>query len=212
MKIVVTGVKASGKTTTVQFIKKSNPDIKILTVGDFFERIFKETYGKNVKRELTEEISRSDTLKLTLIVAKQLVEETKGFRNVIIDSNLLFVKPTGFFPGFNRDFLDILNPDVIVVMEVHPQSILERRVKDEKRTVEEVTEIGTIARHRTRHAAQTIDGIKTEQEIQRVFALNCASIIGCSVKIINLLFKEREPYEHTRIASEEIMKILKSQG
>jgi len=211
MKIVITGVKASGKTTTVQFVQKMVPDVKVLVVGDYFEKLFKQIYGEKAKRELTEEIRREDILEIQKKIAQQLIEDAEGTGNVLIDTNLLFIKSNGFFPGLPQGFLRILNPDVIVVMEVNPESILERRLKDEKRTGVEVTEAGTVAKHRIRHAGKTISEVDTEQEVQRVFALICASLVGCSVKIIDLRFKETEPYEHAKIAAEEIVKIMRTQ-
>lgn len=208
MKIVLTGVKASGKTTVVQLVKKLLPEVKVLVVGDYFQRAFKQVYGERAKREMTEEISREEIIELQRRVGEQLVKDSKDAKVVLIDTNLLFIKSTGFFPGLPEEFLRILNPDIIVVMEVHPESILARRLKDEVRIGEEVTEIGTKATSRIRHAGKTVDEIEMEQTIQRIFAVNCASLIGCCVKIINLTFKEKQPYEHAKIAAEEIIKII----
>lgn len=58
MKLVITGVKASGKTTTLQLVQKLMPDVKSIIVGDYFANAFRQIYGENAKRELTEEISR----------------------------------------------------------------------------------------------------------------------------------------------------------
>jgi adenylate kinase len=158
---------------------------------------------------MTEEIDRKSVLDLQRKVARQLAEDARGAEDVLIDTNLLFIRQTGFFPGLTEEFLRILDPDVIAVMEVYPEAILERRLKDEKRTGEEITEAGTIAKQRIRHAGKSIEEVETEQEIQRSFALNCAFLIGCSVKIINLRFREKESYEHAKVAAEEIVKIMK---
>jgi adenylate kinase len=209
MKVVITGVKASGKTTTVQLVQEIMPKVKVLVVGDYFQKTFKEVYGDKAKREMTEEIDRKSVLDLQRKVARQLAEDARGAEDVLIDTNLLFIRQTGFFPGLTEEFLRILDPDVIAVMEVYPEAILERRLKDEKRTGEEITEAGTIAKQRIRHAGKSIGEVETEQETQRSFALNCAFLIGCSVKIINLRFKEKESYEHAKVAAEEIVKIMK---
>lgn len=209
IKVVITGVKASGKTTTVQFVQKLMPNVRVLVVGDYFQKVFKEVYGDKAKREMTEEIDRESVLHLQKKIAKELVEDAQGAKNALIDTNLLFIRQTGFFPGLTEEFLRILDPDVIAVMEVYPEAILERRLKDEKRNGEEITEVGTIAKQRIRHAGKSIGEVETEQEIQRSFALNCAFLIGCSVKIINLRFKEKESYEHAKVAAEEIVKIMK---
>jgi len=208
LKLVMTGVKASGKTTTAELVKKLMPDIKIIIVGDYFADAFRHLYGEKAKRELTEEISRKIIIKLQKKIGNQIVGDTKGSKHVLIDTNLFLIKSTGFFPGLPEEFLKILNPDVIVMLEVNPESILERRLKDEKRKSDEITETGTHAKHRIRHAGKTIDEIEIEQEMQRIFALIYASLIGCSVKIINLKFKEREHFEHAKTASKEIVKIL----
>jgi len=43
LKLVMTGVKASGKTTTAQLVQKLMPDVKII-IGDYFADAFRHLY------------------------------------------------------------------------------------------------------------------------------------------------------------------------
>jgi len=140
--------------------------------------------------------------------AKSIAKESKGSKFVIIDTNLLFKKPIGFFPGLPQDILEIVKPDVIVIMEFNPEDILERRLKDISIKGEKETIFGTISQHREREI-ETKDIIELEQTLQREFLITYTAMTGTILKIINLRFKERYDFEHAETASDEIIKILK---
>lgn len=209
MKTVVTGVKACGKTTTIQLVQKHIPDIKVFVVGDYFEKVFKQRYGDKAQREMTEEIPRKEAIENQTKVAEMIVKEAKKAKHVLIDTNVLFIGKNGYYPGLPYFMLKILDPDVIAVLDVDPETILERRLRDEKIKSEVITEAGTVAKHRVRHAGKTIEEVELEEELQKKYAVACSELIGCSVKIIDLRFKEKEKFEHAKNAANEIIKMIK---
>ena len=54
MIIVISGVKGAGKSKVIEFVTKQKP-IKVIRVGDYFEKIFKE---KGLKRDEADQAIR----------------------------------------------------------------------------------------------------------------------------------------------------------
>ncbi len=216
MIVVVSGVKGSGKTTTINYAKEQVSDLKILSYGDYFVKLIQKQFGKVPDREFMEERPRSEHLKMQADAAKLMKKDMKKHKNVIIDTNLFFIKPEGLLPGLPQHVLEILQPDVIVVLEVNPENVLERRLRDErvkgaaagvlKNLGSEATGIGET---RKRHAGRTVEDIQKELEYQRLFAFACANQSGCTVKVVDLMYKERFPYDHAKTGSEEIVRLFK---
>ena len=194
MRIVVSAVKGAGKTTAIKFVLEKRPDIKVITVGDYFEKAFeklglkRDEGDKGTKREIHRRI-QEETFSL-------ISQEIKKHKDIIIDTNLFFTKTEGFFPGLPESALKKINPDVIVVMEYKPEFILSRRKKD----------IKTIGRKRS--ASLTIEGIEFEQQIQRHYAFVCSALTGCTVKILRRNEPEKYEFEHNRKNAEEILRLF----
>lgn len=203
MRIVVSGVKGSGKTTTINYVKKKI-DVKVLSFGDYVVKLAEKKYG-SVEREVMEEKSREEHVEIQKMAAKQMKKDMESLKNIIIDTNLFFLKKDGIFPGLPEYVLEILNPDVLVILENDPKDILSRRLRDE--TKAGIHSIG-VGKTRKRHAGRTIKKIEEELELQKKFAVSCSNYTGCTIKIINLKYKESKPFEHAEKAAEEIVKIL----
>lgn len=208
MKIVVSGVKGSGKTTVIQLIKKKFQKVKVFNFGDYIEKFAKKKYPKLKRDQWDKGISLKEHKEFQMKAAKSIAKESRGSKFVIIDTNLLFKKPLGIFPGLPRDILEVIKPDVIAIMEFNPEDILKRRLKDISIKGEMETIFGTISQHREREIA-TKEIIELEQTLQREFLIAYTAITGTILKIINLRFKEKYEFEHAEIASNEIVKILK---
>jgi adenylate kinase len=194
MRIVVSGVKGAGKSTTIKFMLEKKPDIKVITVGDYFEKAFKKFGLKRDEgdRVITKEIHKKIQKETFDMIAKEL----KKHKNTIVDTNLFFTKTEGFFPGLPKDALKNIEPDAIVLMEYKPEFILSRREKD-------IKAIG-----RERSASLTIEGIELEQEVQRNYALACSELTGCTVMILRRYESEKYDFEHAKNNAEEILKIF----
>ncbi len=192
MIIVISGVKGAGKSKVIEFVTKQKP-IKVIKVGDYFEKIFKE---KGLKRdEADQAIRKQDYVGLQ----KQAFEQIKNDleENTIIDTNMFLTKPEGFYPGLPTFALDVIKPDIIVLLEYKPEFILQRRQKD-------IKELG-----RQRSAALDIKGIKLEQEVQRHYAFVCSELTQCTVKIIRRDEPEEQEFDHAKMNADEILKLIK---
>lgn len=203
MIIVVSSIKGAGKTTTINYVKKKM-DVKVLSFGNYIVKFAEKKYGK-VEREVMEEKSRKEHIEIQKMAAEQMKKDMEGFENIIIDSNLFFLKKDGVFPGLPEYVLKILNPDVLFILENSPEDVLKRRLKDETKAY--IRSLG-VGETRKRHAGKTIKEIEEELKLQKEFAISCSNYIGCTIKIINLKYKESKPFEHAEKAAEEIIKIL----
>jgi len=194
MKMVISGVKGAGKSTTIKYIIEQKPDIKLIRVGDYFEKIFNQMGFK--RDEGDKKIKREDYVKFHKKVFKEIGKECKKHKNVIIDTNMFFTKPEGYYPGLPFFALQELEVDLIALLEYNPKFILERREKDLK-------EIG-----RERSAAMTIEGIEKEQEVQKMYAFACSEILSCTVKIIRRDDEEKYEFEHAKENAKELLQLF----
>ena len=194
MKIVVSAVKGAGKSTAIKFVLEKKPNIKVISVGDYFEKTYKKLGLK--RDEGDKAVDREKHKKIQIKAFDTISKEIKKHKNVIIDTNLFFTKTEGYFPGLPEFVLKKVDPDVIVIMEYKPEFILPRRERDVK----------LISRERS--ASLTLEGIKMEQKIQRHYAFACSALTGCTVKILRREEPEKYEFEHNRKNAEEIVKLF----
>jgi len=194
MKIIVAGLKGSGKTTMLKYVAHRRPDIKILNAGDFFLQVFEKHGLTRDQGDLG--IPREKYVDIQKEIFRNIAREVRKHKNVIIDTHVFLTKREGYYPGLPEFAMKEINPDVIVLLEFNPQFILKRREKDLK-------EIG-----RQRSAELTIEGIEREQEVQRYFAFAAASYTATAVKILRRYEKEKVEFEHAQKNAEEILKLF----
>lgn len=194
MKMVISGVKGAGKSTTIKYILEKKPDIKIIRVGDYFERIFNEMGLE--RDEGDKKIEREDYVKFHKKVFQEIGKECKKNKDVIIDTNMFFTKPEGYYPGLPMFALNELEIDVIALLEYNPKFILQRREKD-------VKELG-----RERSASFTLDGIEKEQDVQKHYAFTCSEILSTTVKILRRDKEEEYDFQHAELNAEEIVELF----
>ena len=87
MIIVISGVKGAGKSKTIEYILKQK-EMKIIRVGDYFEKVFNE---KGLKRD---EGDKTIGKKKYLEIQKKIYSQIKNNLedNTIIDTNMFFTK------------------------------------------------------------------------------------------------------------------------
>lgn len=194
MRVIVAGLKGSGKTTVISKVLEKRLDIKLIRVGDYFEKSFSQ-WGLD-RDEGDTKIKSTLYTKLDKEVFKKIREDVMEMENVIIDTHLLLNKPSGFYPGLSEFKVKELLPDALVVLDYKPEVILGRRNKD-------LEKIG-----RKRSGAYDVEGIKKEQEAQKSYAFACSAISGCTVKIIERFEDETYPFEHADKNAEELLKLF----
>jgi len=191
MKIVVAAVPGAGKTTVLKFVKKKLPSAKIVNVGDLILKIAKKRYNIKNRDELRKKLSLEQERELQE-EAYRKISEMKG-KYVFIDTHLAIKTPKGYFPALSKKTIELIKPEMIIVLEFPPTDILERRLKDKKRK-RDVEDEEEIAEH---------------QRINREFAIAAASEAQAAVEIISFEERQRKPFEHAKIAAEKIVRLVK---
>jgi adenylate kinase len=191
MKIIVAAVPGAGKTTTLSYLKKLLPEARIVNVGDLILELASEKFGIKNRDELRKKLNLRQQRELQLEAYKKIADMKEKY--VFIDTHIAIKTPNGFFPGVSIQTAEIVKPELIVLLEYLPSVIIERRKKD-------------VSRERDIESEKEIE---EHQEINREFAIAVASHIQAAVEIINLRYKEKEPFEHAKKGAEEILKIVK---
>jgi adenylate kinase len=125
--------------------------------------------------------------KLQREVANAISEKTKQLDGIkIIDTHMAIKTPGGYLPGLPYYTLQLLSPEMFVLIEAKPSEIAARRAKDAIRKRDEITE----------------EAVNEELLFSRLMAGACAVFAGAPVKrVINADGKQEE-------AAKEILKAL----
>lgn len=207
MRIVVTSVPGAGKSTILQLVKKKVPEVKIVNVGDIMFEIAKKKFKLKDRDEIRKKLSIKDWRYVQELAAKK-IGKIKS-KMLIIDTHVALKSPHGYFPGLPDHIAKLINPDKLILLEFNPSDVLIRRKKDLKLKKPEPTEIGTIRIPRAERDIETEEEIEQHQKVNREYAYIIGNVANCAVKIINLRFKEKKPYEQAYKGAEEIIKELK---
>jgi adenylate kinase len=188
--VIVTGIPGTGKTTVCTFVeklaRKAGVETSRITYGTVMMGILQK-HGKAMERDAM----RGDTLdsqhELQREVAEAIAEKTKQAKGItIIDTHMSIKTPAGYMPGLPHHVLQLLKPEMLVLVEAQPGEISSRRMKDATRKRDEATE----------------NVVKEELLVSRLMAGACAVQTGAPVKIvINAEGKQEE-------AAKDILKAL----
>ena len=192
MKIIVASVPGAGKTTVLKFVKKRLKSAKIVNVGDLILEIAKKKFKIRNRDELRKKLSIEQQRELQEEAYKKISKMESKY--VFIDTHLAIKTPKGFFPGISKHTIELIKPEMIIVLEFPPKDILERRLKDKKRKREIESE----------------EEIDEHQKINREFAIAAASQVQAAVEIINFEERQRKDFEHAKIAAEKIVRLVKT--
>jgi adenylate kinase len=91
-----------------------------------------------------------------------------------------------------------MKPHYLILFEFNPDVVLSRRIKD----------IGGVRTGRDMEASEEIE---QQQQVNRLFAAAAANAARAVLRIVNLRFPEKHPYEHAEVGAEEILKILRTE-
>lgn len=191
MRIIVTAVPGSGKTTVLNYVKKKIPQAKVVSEGDIvFEFAAKRFKIKN-RDELRRKLSITQQRLLQTLAIKRIAAMKD--RILLIDSHLSIETPEGYLPALPEKAIHAIKPDVIVVLEFHPKDILQRRKRDKNR----------------RRDIEGVHGIEEHQKINREFAFAAATHYQTPVEIISFTRRQIVPYSHAWFAARKITSIIK---
>lgn len=188
--IIVTGIPGTGKTTVCNFVgkfaKNAGVEVNVINYGTVMMDIL-ERRGKTMERDAMRKDNVETQRTLQREVAEEVTEKIGKLKGlIIIDTHMSIRTPEGYLPGLPSHNLQILKPEMLVLVEAQPREISSRRMKDASRK---------------RDAAME-DRVKEELLFSRLMAGACAVLASAPVKIvINAEGKQEE-------AAREILRAL----
>jgi len=191
MKIIVAAVPGAGKTTVLKFVRQKLKEARIVNVGDLVFSIAKKKYGIKNRDELRKKLTIEQERKVQEEAYKKIARMRGKY--IFIDTHLSIKTPKGYFPGLSDEIIEMIKPEMIIVLEFPPKDILERRKKDKKR----------------KRDIETIEEIAEHQKINRQFAINAASHVEAALEIISFKRRQKKDFEHAKLAAEKIVKLVK---
>ena len=207
MKVILAAAPGAGKSTAMHLVQKELPDTQIVTLGDFMFDVAKRDYGIHDRDLMRKTLSPED---YRAVQEKAATEISKLTGNVIIDTHASIKTTKGYYPGLPDDLVQLLQPDVIVLLEFRPETILERRRGDIALTTEKTTAVGTVVKPRTGREIESLEDIEIQQELNRTFAVAAANAAKCYVKLVDLRFEQRKEFEHAQTAAKTLIDLLKN--
>jgi adenylate kinase len=195
MRIVVLAVPGGGKTTIMRYVQMKKPDVTIVNFGDYMFKAAQELYGVKDRDEMRKKLPPEDYIKLQEIAARE-ISNIPG--DVLIDTHASIKIGGGYYPGLPDDIVKLMKPHYLILFEFNPDVVLSRRMKD----------MGGV---RTGRDVETPEEIEQQQQVNRLFAAAAANAARAVLRIVNLRFPEKHPYEHAEVGAEEILKILKTE-
>jgi adenylate kinase len=146
-----------------------------------------QKHGKAKERDAMRKDTLDSQHELQREVAEAIAEKIKQTKGItIIDTHMSIKTHAGYMPGLPHHVLQLLKPEMLVLVEAQPSEISSRRMKDGTRKRDEATE----------------NVVKEELLVSRLMAGACAVASGAPVKIvINAEGKQEE-------AAKDILKAL----
>ena len=168
--MVVTGIPGVGKTTVLnelqELAQQSNFDLTIVNFGTAMNEIMRGL-GRNMHRDDMRQ-QTIETQKRTQELAAHEIMKRAEQGLVMIDTHMFVSTPSGMWAGLPRNILDIIKPELLVLIEANPEHIAARRR-------------GDLSRKREQSLSE---GIAFDLEWSRAIAAASAVETGAPVKVI----------------------------
>ncbi len=170
--IIVTGIPGTGKTTVCNVVEKlaekAGVEINVINYGTFMvEKLQK--YKRDLERDAIRKADLDFQRKLQKEVAEVVSEKIRQLNGItIIDTHMSIKTFEGYLPGLPFHVLQLLKPEMFVLIEAKPSEISSRRMKDVTRKRDEAVE----------------EAVKQELLFSRLMAGACAVLTGAPVKIV----------------------------
>jgi adenylate kinase len=188
--IIITGIPGTGKTTVCNFAeklaKKAGVEVNVINYGTVtVEKLQK--YKRDMERDAMRKTDINFQRKLQKEVAEAISEKIRQLSGItIIDTHMSIKTSEGYLPGLPSHVLQLLKPEMFVLVEAKPSEISSRRMKDVTRKRDEAVE----------------EAVKQELLFSRLMAGACAVLTGAPVKIVINAEGKQEA------AAKEILKAL----
>jgi len=170
--IIVTGIPGTGKTTVCSFVEKLAKDadfeVNVINYGTVMMEILQK-HGQAMERDAMRKDSVYTQRELQREVAEAVTEKIRRLKGLtVIDTHMSIKTPEGYLPGLPYSNLQLLKPEMLVLVEAEPKEISSRRTKDPGRK---------------RDAAME-GSVKEELLFSRLMAGACAVLASAPVKIV----------------------------
>ena len=130
--MVVTGIPGVGKTTVLnelqELARQNNFDLAVLNFGTVMSEIMREL-GKNMHRDEMRQ-QTIETQKKTQDLAAHEIMNRGGPSPILIDTHMFVRTSSGMWAGLPQNVLDIIKPQLFVLIEASPEHIAARRRGD----------------------------------------------------------------------------------
>jgi adenylate kinase len=135
--VVVTGIPGTGKTTVCSCVerlaKNAGVEVNVINYGTVMMGLIRKC-GRSIKRDDMRKDSLGTQRKLQREVADVILRETSQRNGLtIIDTHMSIKTPAGYLPGLSGYNLNILKPEMLVLVEAEAREISRRRLKDGNR-------------------------------------------------------------------------------
>lgn len=170
--IIVTGIPGTGKTTVCNVVEKlaknAGLEVNVINYGTAMVEILQK-HEKEMERDTMRETDINFQRKLQRETAGAVLEKVGRLNGItIIDTHMSIKTLEGYLPGLPSHVLQLLKPEMFVLVEAQPNEISSRRMKDTTRKRDEAVE----------------EAIKEELLFSRLMAGACAVLTGSPVKIV----------------------------
>lgn len=167
-KVVIVGIAGVGKTTIVSKVLEILKAKKIsASVSIFGTVMFEEAKKKGIKnRDELRKLSVPEQKELQSMAARKIASITDDV--IIVDTHAFISTKEGFYPGLPHNVLEILMPDIFIMITARPEEIYNRRMKDTTRDRDIVS----------------IDAIKKELDVTSAMLSTCSILCGSPIRMI----------------------------
>jgi len=169
--IVITGIPGTGKTTVCNLVEKLAGQVGVKVSVINYGSVTLETlqkYGETMRRDAMRKADVGFQRKLQKEVAEVISQKISLSDGItIIDTHMAIKTSSGYMPGLPNHVLQLLKPEMFVLVEAKPNDISLRRMKDTSRERDETME----------------EAVEEELMFSRLMAGACSVLTGAPVKI-----------------------------
>ena len=170
--IIATGIPGTGKSTVcrevVKLAQKQQQPVRVVNYGSIMVNLLSNR-GEALHRDELRKSTLTFQQELQTQAAQLIAEQAQAAPGIlIVDTHMSIKTPKGFLAGLPSDVLQLLKPDLLVLIEAESHEVLSRRSKDKTRKRDEALE----------------SGVAEEFFFSRLMAAACAVLTGASIKIV----------------------------